>query len=578
MRRALAPVVAALSILGLAACTSLPTSGSYQPGLGTDTVAQNARWQFNPNGPADGASAAEIVLGFLDAGESPIGDWEIAREFLTTEAAAVWDPNARVTIDDVDERDVSDIVTDDDSDTSGDVSTRVTSVGSLDETGLYTVEEQTVRSLDFEVVQVDGQWRISSAPDGIVVQSGNFTNVFLPQTLVFSGLENHLVPDVRWFPDAVSPVRRALEELIDGGPAPWLDGAVTSAFSGISFEGVQVDDGTATVSLSSEAADASSSRRARMQTQLEQTLLSMNVTSVRMTVDGSRLTGPTDTIAEEEPDARAIVMTKDDFGYLAGGEIEEIPGLSDVIRERFTPESEQADDDPATSITVAPDLSGAAVQTSSGVLWWIEAEAETFEPLTFESGWAAPTLDPFGYIWSAQDGDENRLWAWGADDNPIGLTTDLSLTDITSMSVSRDGARIAIIGHRDDQPVLVIASLSRDGDGVPTGLGGVESVSHLEADGTDVAWVSSTIVAASMSGDGRTLVREQQVGGTSERLTASFTSTSLTYGNAKQRERLLADDGSLYIRYQRTWQQAGSEVEVLATQVGAPDTVVDAQP
>lgn len=578
MRRVIVPLVAALSLMGLAACTSLPTSGSYQPGLGTDTVVQNARWQFNPNGPADGASPAEIVLGFLDAGESPVGDWQIAREFLTPEAAAVWDPNARVTIDDVDERDVSDLVADDESDTSGDVSMRVTSVGSLDDTGLYTVEEQTVRSLDFEVVQTDGQWRIASAPDGIVVQSGNFTNIFLPQTLVFSGLENHLVPDVRWFPDAVTPVRRALEELIDGGPAPWLDDAVTSAFSGIDLEGVQIDDASVTVALSSEAADVSSSRRARMQTQLEQTLASMNVTSVSMTVDGSRLTGPTDTIANEEPDARAIVMTKDNFGYLAGGEIEDIPGLSDVIRERFTTESEEGGDDPATSITVAPDLSGAAVQTSSGVLWWIEAEQGTFEPLTFEEGWNAPSLDPFGFIWSAQDGDEDHLWVWGADDNPIGLETDLSLTDITSMSVSRDGARIAIIGHRDDQPVLVIASISRDADGVPTGIGGVESVSHLEADGTDVTWVSSTLVAASMSGDGRTLVREQQVGGTSERLTASFTSTSLAYGNTKQRERLLAEDGSLYIRYQRTWQQAGSEVVVLATQVGAPDTVVDAQP
>jgi hypothetical protein len=568
-------VVAASSLLGLAACTSLPTSGSYQPGLGTDTVVQNARWLFNPNGPADGASPAEIVLGFLDAGESPVGDWQIAREFLTPEAAAAWDPGARVTIDDVDERDVSDLVANDERDTDGEVSMRVTSVGALDETGLYTAEQRTARSLDFEVVKVDGQWRISSAPDGIVVQSGNFTNVFLPQTLVFSGLENHLVPDVRWFPDVVLPVRRSLEELIDGGPAPWLEGAVTSAFSGVDFEGVQIDDGVVTVALSTEAADASSARRARMQTQLERTL---DISTVRMTVDGSRLTGPADTIAEEEPDARAIVMTEDDFGYLAGGEIEEIPGLSDAIRERFTPSSEQSSPDPATSISVAPDLGGAAVQTESGVLWWIDAESASFEPLTFESGWIAPSLDPFGYVWSAKDDDPDRLWAWGADPDPVGVETELSLTDITSMAVSRDGARIAVIGHRDDQPVLVIAAISRDDTGAPTGVDGVESVSHLEADGTDVAWVSSTIVSASMSGDGRTLVREQQVGGTSERLTASFTSTSLAYGNTKQRERLLSEDGALYIRYQRTWQQAGSEVVVLATQVGAPETAVEPQP
>jgi len=580
MKRALTLIALATSLMGLAACTSLPTSGSYQPGLGTATVEQNARWQFNPNGPADGASPADIVLGFLDAGESPIDDWEIAREFLTPEAAVAWEPNARVTIDDVDERDVSDLVPADGSGDEGEVSMRVAAVASVDETGLYTVEEQehAARSLDFELVKTDGEWRISSAPDGIVVQSGNFPNIFLPQTLMFSGLDDHLVPDVRWFPDVVLPVDRALHELINGGPAPWLDGAVTSAFDGVRLEGVQISEGIVTVDLSSDAAEASGAERARMQTQIERTLAPMNIGTVRMMVDGSRLTGPADTVADVQPDARAIVMTKDDFGYLAGGEVERISGLSEAIRERFAPENEQNNSDPATSISVAPDLSAAAVQTESGVLWRIDAETAAFNPLTFQSGWLAPSLDPFGYVWSERNGDDDRLWAWGEAADPIAVTSELALTDITSMAVSRDGARIAVIGHRDDQPVLVVAAIRRDDSGAPIAVEGIQGVSQLEADGTDVAWVSPTIVAASMSGDGRTLVREQQVGGTSERLTASFTSTSLTYGNEKQRERLLADNGALYIRYQRTWQQAGSDVVVLATQVGAPEVAPEPQP
>ena len=107
MKRSLGFLLVGMSVLALSACTSLPTSGNYQSGLRTDTVVPDARWQFNPNGPSDGASPAEIVLGFLDAGESPSGDWQIAREFLTADAAANWDPYARVLIDDVDERDVS---------------------------------------------------------------------------------------------------------------------------------------------------------------------------------------------------------------------------------------------------------------------------------------------------------------------------------------------------------------------------------------------------------------------------------------------------------------------------------------
>ncbi|MGO3033035.1 MAG: hypothetical protein ACTIH8_06755, partial [Microbacterium gubbeenense] len=52
--------------------------------------------------------------------------------------------------------------------------------------------------------------------------------------------------------------------------------------------------------------------------------------------------------------------------------------------------------------------------------------------------------------------------------------------------------------------------------------------------------------------------------------TASFVATAITYGNPESRERLLAKDGSLYVRNATTWQQAGSGVVVLATQLGAP--------
>ena len=579
MRRALSLVVACASLVGLAACTSLPTSGNYQPGLSTETTVQDARWQYNPNGPVDGANPAEIVLGFLDAGESPAGDWSIAREFLTDDAADAWDPGARVIIDDVDERDVSELTPSEEDARRGRISMSVTPLASLDETGQYRLEGvDGARSLSFDLAQVDGQWRISSAPDGIVVQSGNFANIFLPQTLVFSGLEDHLVSDVRWFPDAVLPVRRTVEALVEGGPAPWLEGSVTNAFDGVKVRGVQVEDGAVTVSLSAEAVDASAARRARMQTQLEQSLASMNITSVRMTVNGSRLTGPADRIADVEPDARAVVMTDDDFGYLAGGDIEEIPGLSEAIRARFTPASKDGKKDPATSISVAPDLSTAIVQSKDGTIWRVDAESATFEPLSYEQEWIAPALDPFGFAWSTRAGEAHGLWAWGSDPDPIRVRSDLRLTSVTSIAISRDGARIAIVGNRDDQALLVVAAIRRDSEGAPIAIDGVQGETPLEAAATDVAWVSPTLVAASMSGDGRTLVREQQVGGTSERLTASFDSVALSYGNTKQRERLLTADGSLYIRYQRTWQQAGNNVIVLATQVGAPDRAPEPQP
>src|SRR5690625_2022795 len=97
-RRTGAALVAA-AVLFLTACSSLPTEGSFQPGLSTDSGSSEARWQFSPDGPAAGAEPAAIVLGFLDAGESPLDGWDVAREFLTSAAQATWDPNARITVD-----------------------------------------------------------------------------------------------------------------------------------------------------------------------------------------------------------------------------------------------------------------------------------------------------------------------------------------------------------------------------------------------------------------------------------------------------------------------------------------------
>ncbi|MGO3032325.1 MAG: hypothetical protein ACTIH8_03145 [Microbacterium gubbeenense] len=78
MRRTLRTIaLGAVLTLALAGCAGLPIEGSFQAGLKADDPTSTIRWQFSPDGPEDGAKPIEIVLGFLDAGESPANDWEI---------------------------------------------------------------------------------------------------------------------------------------------------------------------------------------------------------------------------------------------------------------------------------------------------------------------------------------------------------------------------------------------------------------------------------------------------------------------------------------------------------------------
>ncbi|WP_156762219.1 LpqB family beta-propeller domain-containing protein [Microbacterium karelineae] len=567
-RGAIAAVFAGILVLG--GCAGLPIDGTFQPGDEVGADAPELRWQFTPDGPAEGASPADIVYGFLDAGESPADDWGIAREFLTDEAAAGWDPNARITIDDINERNVGEFAAAEGAANRGEADVRVTPTATVDENGRYDLSDGGVRPLEFELALVDGEWRISSAPDGVVVQSGTFASIFTSTSLVFSAPGDRLVPDVRWFPDTAELLDRIVAALVDDGPSPWLEGAVRSAFDGVDLRGVELDDDlVATVALSSEAADVGLAQRARMQTQLEQTLTPIGVQAVRMTSVGDRLAAVGDEVVSTEPDSRAIVLTDDAFGYLTAGDITPIPGLSEPIAEQFAPEGDG--DDPATSIAVAPDLSHAILQTESGTLVRVHADDATWEVLSFESDWVEPSLDAFGYAWSARPDEPGQLRAW-ADGEPDPATVPGlgELTEISGLEVSRDGARIAITGRQENQPALVVAGIRRDDDGAPIALTAVQDVVELLDDAEDVAWVSDTIVAVTAAGEGRTIIREQQVGGTSERITAALVATEITYGNPRSRERLLGDDGFIYVRNTTQWQQAGGGAVVLATQMGAP--------
>nr|WP_281069512.1 LpqB family beta-propeller domain-containing protein [Microbacterium amylolyticum] len=558
----------------LAACAGLPTAGYVQPGNQTGTAQADAVWQFTPDGPSEDASPAEIVLGFLEAGESPTGNWDIAREFLTDDFAAEWRPESQVTVENISDRTIADFVGDAEEIAdagSGELRVSVTPTAFVGEDGQYVPASGGARALNFQLVRDDaGQWRVSAAPDGVVVASGRFDYIFSEHVLYFFAVGSaRLVPDMRWFPNTTGMASRIARTLVDGGPSDWLDGAVTTAFDGVNMGRQSVplaDDGMATVDLSGLVRERSDLDRGRMLVQLQSSLASAGVHAVQITVDDQPLRIPEITVDYAQPDARALVMTHDEFGFL-GRETDRIPGLSDVIETRFT--AEASEDDAATSITVAGDHSHAAVQSEDGTVWRVRDDG-TLDDLVYGSEWVAPALDPFGFIWSVPEERSSALQAWGDDGEPISIAGLDELSEIDDIRMARDGARLAIAGAIDDRPVLFVAGITRAPDGTPIELAGVLEATALPERADVIAWVADTTVAVAIPGDNRTIVIEQTIGGRSERLTASFAITMMTYGNPQSNERMLTRDGELFVRKITTWQQAGEGVSLLATQLGSP--------
>ncbi len=193
-RRVLALVLACAA--ALTGCAAIPTTGPIN--TGSPVLIDPGQPIPLISEPLQDGSPEQIVYGFLAASAAGLADqYAGARRYLTTAAAATWSPTASVLIypstaqPSVEKRD------------DGTVLVEVPVQGSLDATGVYTEAPPAAPGeLAMGLVKnADGQWRISSLDDGVVMSAADF-NAYYRQMAVYFASANgsYLVPDVRWFP------------------------------------------------------------------------------------------------------------------------------------------------------------------------------------------------------------------------------------------------------------------------------------------------------------------------------------------------------------------------------------------
>ena len=79
------------------------------------------------------------------------------------------------------------------------------------------------------LAQVDGEWRISKLPDGTAIPEETFKVIYGAYPIYFyDPTFTYAVPDVRWF--IKKKTVKSMTSALLGGPAPYLKGAVVSAF------------------------------------------------------------------------------------------------------------------------------------------------------------------------------------------------------------------------------------------------------------------------------------------------------------------------------------------------------------
>lgn len=550
-RSALGAVAALAAAALLTACATIPGSGPVTEGLKnleqTDQVVQ-----YNPSGPVSGASQEDLVQGFLIAATSALNDYSVAREFLTSDYAGQWDPYYGVLIADGSRPYRSD------GEAAGVLS--LAAVAKIDAQGVMLPVKPGPRTeMRFEFEQVGGEWRISSAPAGIILDSTTFATIWEPQQLYFVGPGKVLVPETRWYLSRPALVTEVVDALLQG-PGERLRDVVRSGFpagTALVSKSVQVVDGVARIDLTGSILEAGPVAMAEVEKQVEMSLQAVRgVTGFELLVDGTPLR---DTPGGEAATPQLVnrvfdpaVMTGGVFGTIVSGEFRAMSGFASTI----------ADYDPS-AVTLAPSEQAAAVKNESGVTLVDEDGALLVDD---RPGLLEPAFDLMGCVWTVQASDAGTLRITAPDGTSSAISAPwLAGREPVAVRVSPEGARVAALVPSDEGSQVLVAGVVRDENGVPVATTEEADVQlWVTGQPVDLDWLGQqrfvTLTRAgaaskvTYSGPGQLAIQQGSVPG----------GRQVTGGGTRTQLRVLGEGNDLFAEQNGGWQRADGDVSLLA--------------
>ena len=497
MRRNLTVALATAGALLLAGCGNLPTSLTAQvPTSGPieqgEKVSGGTNDQFIrviARPPSPGMTPSQLIQGFLDASASFEGDHFVARQYLTTQASDTWDPSTVVRV-----FEGSGTLTE-----TGRVMTfSASQAATVSANGTYRISDAGATLLaGYDIEEVDGEWRISGLPSGLVLSQPDVERTFRPLSIYFFNPSfTQLVPDPRLIPLYGPAQATTLTRYLLAGPSEWLQPAVRTGFPDgvrLNLESVPVVNGVAQVDLNRSARLASDEARVSLSEQLVWTLAQLSdVEAVSITaagepflVPGVPALQPRDAWPEVNPDALPAGAT----GFVAqtGGVV------------ALTDEGTVAVAGPAGTT----DFLDIAVSGDSAVLAGIDTKGNLIR-MPMASRAARERLDLGGAASSPAFGPSGSLWAIAAGKGLMsidqrGIVTPITVTGLPKKSFvlaavpSRDGTRAALIVRTGARTRLLLARITSGGPTSSTDLTVSDPirVENQLTEVVDVSWAGS---------------------------------------------------------------------------------------
>ena len=449
--RAICGSVALGMFLAITGCATIPTAGPIEDGEPVQAELDEPIIRQIPRPPDPGLSPDDLVSRFLAASASFEGDHEVARQYLTPEAADVWDPAAGVSVFDA-ERTLT-------LDQKG----RVVNVGGrqvgfITADGALTPVVPKERFVDqFTVERVGQEWRIAKLPSGLLLSGTDVDSLFRSYSLYFLAPgSDRLVPDPVFVPVGQQGLATSLVRSLLDGPTRWLEPAVETAVppdTSLQVDSVPVENNIAQVDLSTDVLDADEATLRRFSAQLVWTLMELpDVQGVRITTNGAPLQVGAEPPQQDRqtwelfdpnrlPDAAAAVLIRrgavhrivDDRAVAAPGPFGR--GRLDLREPATSPDG---------LLMAALSDDGQQVYLNQGMTnpnVEVIAKGTDFSRPSFTADGSVWLVDRFG-----SDEQRSTIWRKPIDGEPLQVRApELRDRRVQQLRLSLDGTRVAVV-------------------------------------------------------------------------------------------------------------------------------------
>lgn len=487
-------LVLALLVCGLlAACVQLPESSPVQPGRNVGVQNEPAPFSIVPEAPRPGASAREVVSGFLEAMMANPPTATVAREYLTPAGSAAWNPDASLVVYE-DQTVVAH---------GRSIAMHLRILGSLDGRGAWRSANGKSASLTslLRLRRVAGEWRIANPPQGTFVDTDYFRRNYGHYSLYFfDPAHTVLVPDPVYILKGDTTATVLVKDLLRG-PTQDMAGVVRTAAGSSTTVDVSVavsSSGVAEVPISDDILQLSGADRQLFAAQLAWTLRQLSdIGRIEVTVHGSPLVvpgvGSAFGVQEFSGYDPAGLSTSRQLFAVSGGHLVEVStrsptqitgpiGSSKAIARSAAVNAAGSSAALVVQAGKQVIVGGVLPGSQEGVATWLSGGHDLLKP-SWDSHnvlWIVDRTPGGAVVHAVTKGHDLIVAAPG-----------ITGADVTAFAVSHDGVRFAAVTGVGAQSKLVVATIDRDpAHAGSVRLAGTHQISNRDYPLSDLVGVS----------------------------------------------------------------------------------------